>query len=72
MLDKNEREWQAYYEMNFHIMFSQIPEVSNYHKNFFAKKGLEYYEKMGKDSLLQIKYAHQKKEVEDLLFKLNI
>jgi hypothetical protein len=65
--DKNEREWQAYYEMLFHKIFPQIPEVSDFHKRFFAKKALEYYERMGKDSQLQLKYAAQKLEVDYLL-----
>jgi hypothetical protein len=71
VLDKNEREWQAYYEMNFHVHYPQIPEVSTFHKKFFANKGLEYYNRMGEGSELQLKYAHQKKEVDDLLLSLN-
>jgi hypothetical protein len=70
VLDKNEREWQAYYEMNFHTQFPQIPEISNFHKKFFANKGLEYYNRMGKGSELQQKYAHQKKQVEDFISSL--
>ena len=70
VLDKNEREWQAYYEMNFHIQFPQIPEISNFHKKFFANKGLEYYNRMGEGSELQQKYADQKKQVEDLIATL--
>lgn len=70
VLDKNEREWQAYYEMNFHIQFPQIPEISNFHKRFFANKGLEYYNRMGEGSELQQKYAEQKKQVEDLILSL--
>lgn len=67
VLDKNEREWQAYYEMNFHIQFPQIPQISNFHKKFFANKGLEYYNRMGEGSELQQKYAVQKRQVEDLI-----
>jgi len=70
VLDKNEREWQAYYEMNFHILFPQVPEISNFHKKFFAQKGLEYYNRMGEGSELQQKYAEQKKQVEDLIASL--
>jgi hypothetical protein len=70
VLDKNEREWQAYYEMNFHNLFPQVPEISNFHKKFFANKGLEYYNRMGEDSELQQKYANQKKQVEDLIASL--
>ncbi|SEF50785.1 hypothetical protein [Flavobacterium urumqiense] len=39
--DKNEREWQAYYEMLFHKKFPQIPELHDFNKRFFAKKALE-------------------------------
>lgn len=55
--DKNEREWQAYYEMLFHKKFPQIPELPDFPKRFFAKKALEYYNKMGEGSELQLKYA---------------
>lgn len=65
--DKNEREWQAYYEMLFHKKFPQIPEVSDFHKRFFAKKALEYYSRMGEGSELQFKYANQKLETDNLL-----
>lgn len=70
VLDKNEREWQAYYEMNFHNLFPQVPEISNFHKKFFAQKGLEYYKRMGEGSELQQKYAEQKKQVDDLIISL--
>ena len=65
--DKNEREWQAYYEMLFHTQFPQIPELSDFHKRFFANKALEYYNRMGESTLLQIKYANQKQKVDLLL-----
>jgi hypothetical protein len=69
--DKNEREWQAYYDMNFHNIFPEIVEISNFHKTFFAKKGLEYYARMGEGSELQAKYAEQKKAVENLIASLD-
>ncbi len=65
--DKNEREWQAYYEMIFHKIYPKIPEVSDYYKKFFATKSLEYYNRMGKNSELQKKYANQKNEIDVLL-----
>ncbi|SHL98861.1 hypothetical protein [Flavobacterium xinjiangense] len=68
--DKNEREWQAYYEMLFHKIFPQIPEVADFHKRFFAKKALEYFNRMGEGSQLQLKYAAQKLEVDYLLLIL--
>ena len=68
--DKNEREWQAYYEMLFHKHFPQIPELSDFHKKYFADKALVYYGRMGEDSELQQKYAGEKAEVDDYIAAL--
>lgn len=68
--DRLEREWQAYYEMLFHKIFPNYLEVSNFHKRFFAKKAYDYYRRMGEGSELQLKYADQKKEMEDLIASL--
>lgn len=68
--DKNEREWQAYYEMLFHEQYPQVPELSHFHKRFFANKALEYYNRMGEGSLLHIKYANQKQKVDLLLLNI--
>ena len=57
--------------MLFHTQFPQIPELSQFHKRFFADKALEYYNRMGKDSVLQHKYALQKQQVDQLLQLLN-
>jgi hypothetical protein len=65
--DKNEREFQAYYEMLFHKEFPLVPEVSDFHKKFFAEKALEYYRRMGENSELQQKYAAQKLEIENFI-----
>ncbi len=65
--DKNEREFQAYYEMLFHKVFPQIPVLSPFYIKQFGAKALEYYKRMGGNSELQTKYAEQKKEVEDLI-----
>jgi predicted SprT family Zn-dependent metalloprotease len=62
--DKNEREWQAYYEMLFHKRFPQLPELSDFHKKFFADKAYIYYGRMGEGSELQQKYADEKAEVD--------
>ncbi|MCG2612203.1 hypothetical protein LZZ90_11865 [Flavobacterium sp. SM15] len=70
VMDKNEREWQAYYEMLFHKIFPKIPECSNFHKKFFGEKALDYYKRMGEGSELQQKYASQKLEVENLVASL--
>ncbi len=65
--DKNEREWQAYYENIFHKQFPQIPELSAFHKKASATKALDCYNRMEVGSELQLKYAQQKEEVERLL-----
>lgn len=65
--DKNEREFQAYYEMLFHNEFPLVPDVSDFHKKFFAEKALEYYKRMGENSDLQEKYSEDKIKVENLI-----
>ena len=69
--DKNEREWQAYYEMLFHPKFPQIPELPDFHKRFFANKALEYYNRMAEGSQIRLKYALQKQEIDNLLSLLD-
>ena len=69
--DRNEREWQAYYEMLFHKTYPQVPDVPKHQQIFFANKALDYYRKMGEESTLQEKYALQKKEVEDFVASLS-
>lgn len=70
--DKNEREWQAYYEMLFHKIYTKIPEVKPFQKLFFAKKALEYYDRMGEGSELQYVYQKQKTAVDELITSLSI
>lgn len=65
--DKNEREWQAYYEMLFHKKLPQIPEIYSFNKYFFAQKALKYYNTMSEDSELHLKYTNQKLETNNLL-----
>lgn len=64
--DKNEREWQAYYEMLFHKNFPQIPDAPDFNRKQFAEKAFEYYKRMGEGSDLQLKYADEKKDVEQI------
>ena len=65
--DKNEREFQAYYEMLFHKEFPLVPEVSDFHKKFFGQKALEYYKRMRENSDLQQKYSEHKIKVVNLI-----
>jgi hypothetical protein len=69
--DRNEREWQAYYEMLFHKKYPQIPNLPKHQLLFFANKALSYYTKMGENSDLQIKYAVQKQEVDTFVTSLS-
>ena len=65
--DKNEREFQAYYEMLFHEIFPQVPKLSPFYIKQFGEKALEYYRRMGECSDLQQKYTEQKNEVEEFI-----
>ncbi|MBT0550983.1 hypothetical protein [Riemerella anatipestifer] len=69
--DKNEREFQAYYETLFHKVFPQIPDAPDFNRKQFADKALEYYRRMGEGSALQEKYYSQKEEVEALKRELS-
>ncbi|WP_317163954.1 hypothetical protein [Flavobacterium celericrescens] len=69
--DKNEREWQAYYEMLFHKEFPLVPIATVYHQKFFAEKAMIYYNRSEKEANpLRLKYEAQKKEIEELIVKL--
>jgi len=69
--DKNEREWQAYYEMLFHKEFPLIPKASTYHQKFFAEKAMVYYDRSEKEANpLRLKYEEQKREIEELIKNL--
>lgn len=68
---REEREWQAYYEMCFHKLFPKVPDASKKHRIFFANKALEYYNRMPKDGELQQKYANQKVEIERFIASLS-
>ena len=70
--DKNEREWQAYYEMLSHKIFPLIPDAADFYRKGFAERGLEYYRRMGEGSELQQKYAAEKEEMEKLLDEILI
>lgn len=64
--DKNEREWQAYFEMLFHKNYPQIPDAPDFNRKNFAEQANEYYKRMGEGSELQLKYANEKKLLDSL------
>lgn len=69
--DRNEREWQAYYELLFHKEFPLVPNASPFHLKFFAEKALVYYNRSEKEPIpLRLKYEAQKEEVEAFLKNL--
>jgi hypothetical protein len=68
--DKNEREFVAHYEMLVHKMFPHIPEMSDFHKDWFAKRAISYYDRMEKNGIMQQKYAQQKQELEYIIQNL--
>lgn len=70
VLDKNEREFQAYYEMLYHKVFPRVPDAPITSRIAFAQKALEYYKRMGEGSDLQKKYLAEKDEVEEYLMNM--
>jgi hypothetical protein len=63
--DKNEREFQAYYEMLFHKVFPQIPELSPLYQTIW-RKSFRILQKNGEGSEFK-KICRTEKEVEDLI-----
>ena len=63
--DKNEREFQAYYENLFHKEFPLVPELSPFQQKAFGNKALEYYTRMEKGSDLQKSMLNRKRKLSD-------
>lgn len=68
--DRNEREWQAYYEMLFHEEFPLVPKASVYHQKYFAEKAMVYYNRSENEIPLRPKYEAQKEAIENLIKNL--
>lgn len=68
--DKNEREFQAHYEMLFHQIYPQVPEMSDFHKKWFGERAITYYNRMEIGGELQQKYSQQKTEIDQLINNL--
>lgn len=62
---REEREWQAYYEMIFHEKFTNIPVLDDFYLQQFGKKALTYYQRMTDE--LKLKYHTQKEKVEKII-----
>jgi hypothetical protein len=65
--DKNEREFQAYYEGVFPEFFTDLPTSPNWLKKQLAKQAIRYFTQMGDGSELQAKYLEKKQKLEDFL-----
>lgn len=65
--DKNEREFQAYFEGVFPNHFVDLPESPNWLKKQLATQAIRYFNQMGEGSALQIKYEGQKLQLDDYL-----
>lgn len=70
IIDREEREWQAYYEMIFHEKFPDIPKLSDFYIIQFGKKAISYYNRMTDE--LKSKYLHQKEKVELILSEIEL
>ena len=62
---REEREWQAYYEMIFHEKFPNIPVLNNFYIKQFGEKAISYYDRMSEE--LKEKYSTQKLKLDNLL-----
>lgn len=65
--DKNEREFQAYYEGVFPEFFIDLPSCPNWLKKQLANQAIRYFNQMGEGSELQTKYAERKQKLEVFL-----
>ena len=70
--DKNEREFQAYYEMLFHEIFPRVPDAPKFNQKQFAEKALVYYERMEPGGVLRLKYQQKRDRIIHLLDQLSI
>jgi hypothetical protein len=67
IVDKNEREFQAYYEGVFPEYFTDLPASPNWLKKQLANQAIRYYNQMGEGAALQIKYAEKKSNLDNFL-----
>jgi hypothetical protein len=69
--DKNEREFQAYYEGIFQEIFTTAPIAPTWLKKQFATHLYRYYAQMGENSELQAKYKSQKEHVDEFVKQIS-
>ncbi len=65
VIDKNEREFQAYFEGVFPEKFTELPASPNWLKKQLATQAIRYFNQMGVGSVLQNTYL-EKKELLDV------
>lgn len=69
--NKEEREWQAYYEMIVHNCYPKVPPLKDFYVKQFAHKAMAYYLRMGEGSDLQQKYKSEYNHLTRILETLN-
>jgi hypothetical protein len=67
--DKNEREFQAYYEGVFPEIYTELPPSPDWLKKQLAAQAIRYFTQMGAGEL-QIKYAEKKQNIDNFLASL--
>lgn len=65
--NKNEREFQAYFEGVFPEYFIDLPISPNWLKKQFANQAIRYFTQMGECSELQTKYSEKKQKLDEFL-----
>jgi hypothetical protein len=68
--DKNEREFQAYYEGVFPEKFIDLPLSPNWLKKQLANQAIRYFTQMGEGSELQLKYSESKLKLDVFLLSI--
>ena len=69
VLDKNEREFQAYFEGVFPEIFVELPASPNWLKKQLATQAIRYFMQMGPGEL-QTKYTEKKEKLDEFLASL--
>lgn len=72
VLDKNEREFQAYYEGVFPDLFAHLPPSPDWLKKQLARQAIRYFDQMGEGTEMQSKYENEKTKLVDYLNGTNL
>ncbi len=70
VMDKNEREFQAYYEGVFPENFTELPPCPNWLKKQLATQAIRYFNQMEAGSVLQNTYSDKKQSLDVFLAEI--